>query len=467
MTGIKVQNRGGFRWGVGAIVWMLTCGCGGLDGESELRPDLVLVTIDTLRSDHVGAYGYARPTTPRIDALAASGVRFDRAYAQAPWTLPSMASLHTSLPPLRHGAVGNNSVLAGDVVTLAEVLRDSGYRTLGVVSHQFLGTKHGLSQGFEVFDESQIVDVDDYSAEGVTRAALAHLAEPDTPELEPFFLWVHYFDPHYTYVRHPEFAFTDEYWGIFGHNAPMVSYLDLVRVSNDEAMMARLTEADLEFIRAAYDEEIAHTDKWIGALVDGLEERFSSQPRVMVVTADHGEFFMERGRFGHGYDVYDLLVRVPLFISGSIPFELRGRVEHRAVELASLAHTLARLAGVGNPPFAGHDLLAVASGAAEPGIVFTEGIFAFGPEERKVAAVEGGWKLIHHRDDDRYELYQTDADPAETRDLWTEASPPVAKIRQRLRSAVETYEAAGAVRAPERELSADERAQLRALGYVE
>jgi len=170
----------------------------------------------------------------------------------------------------------------------------------------------------------------------------------------------------------------------------------------------------------------------------------------MVVTADHGEFFMERGRFGHGYDVHDLLVRVPLFISGSIPFELRGRVEHRGVELASLARTLALLAGVGNPPFAGHDLLAVASGTAEPGIVFTEGIFAFGSQERTVAAVEGGWKLIPHRDDDRYELYQTDADPAEARDLWTEASPPVAKIRQRLRSAIETYEAAGAVRAPER-----------------
>ncbi|MDH3214470.1 MAG: sulfatase-like hydrolase/transferase [Myxococcales bacterium] len=192
MAGIKVRDRGGFRGCVGAILWMLAFGCGGLHGESEPRPDLVLVTIDTLRSDHVGAYGYTRSTTPRIDALAASGVRFDRAYAQAPWTLPSMASLHTSLPPLRHGAVGSSSVLAADVVTLAEVLRDSGYRTIAVVSHQFLGRKHGLSQGFEVFDESQIVADDG---------------------------------------------------------------------SNDEAVKARVTEADLEFIRAVYDEEIARTDR--------------------------------------------------------------------------------------------------------------------------------------------------------------------------------------------------------------
>ena len=165
--------------------------------------------IDTLRADHMEAYGYDRRTAPVFDRLASSGVRFQHALSQAPWTLPSMASLHTSLYPSQHGAVGADTALPQAAETLAERLGTLGYHTVAVVSHEFITANHGFAQGFDVFDESNVVGHEAVTSTDLTLTALARLGGMS----EPFFLWVHYFDPHFTYVRHSKFSFADGYEG--------------------------------------------------------------------------------------------------------------------------------------------------------------------------------------------------------------------------------------------------------------
>ncbi len=360
------------------------------------------MTIDTLRADHTQAFGYARPTTPNLARLGAEGVRFTNTIAQAPWTLPSMASLHTSLYPRQHGAIGGELALPAAAETLAERLQARGYHTVAVVSHAFVGSGHGFAQGFEVFDETNLQGHEGVTSAALTRTALERVAAVS----EPFFLWVHYFDPHFTYVRHPEFGFSAGYTG------PLPA-----KVSAKRLKESTVSPADLAYIQAIYDEEIALTDEWIGKLWAGLSARPDGGRSVLVVTADHGEYFQERGRFFHGKDVYQALVHVPLLIAGAIDADLRGTLVTAAVETRSLPRTLLNLAGGDGAVFGGVDLLEVArSGRAPP--VFSEGSHAFGEDGRKVAVVLDGWKLIHDQDQDSYELYALEVDPSERDDRW-------------------------------------------------
>ena len=183
--------------------------CGDNGQQPRDQPNVLLITVDTLRADHLDAYGYPRATAPAITELARSGVRFAAAVSQAPWTMPSMASVHSSLYPSQHGAVEAETALPGTADTLAKYLRAVGYHTVAVTSHTFVDREHGFAQGFDVFDESNILGHDAVTSESLTRAALAHLENVRGP----FFLWVHYFDPHFTYVRHSNVGFADGYEG--------------------------------------------------------------------------------------------------------------------------------------------------------------------------------------------------------------------------------------------------------------
>ena len=403
-----------------ALVVPLIVACG---NESPLpkRPNLVLVTVDTLRADHMQVYGHARPTTPRLARMAGQGVLFAQAMAQAPWTLPSMASVHSSLYPSQHGAVGGELALPEEAVTLAERLAELGYHTVAVVSHEFVGRGHGFAQGFEVFDESNVSGHSAVTSESLTRSALSLTQGVE----EPFFLWVHYFDPHFTYVQHPEVGFSQ---GYSGELPPRITAKRLLQAEDSS-----LSEADLDFIRAVYDEEIAHTDEWIGELWDGLVARDGSGHVALVVTADHGEYFHERGRFFHGKDVYRELVHVPLLITGAIDEGLRGAVVDAPVETRSIPRTLLGLIGADDGSFGGIDLFEVPRAGGAPA-VFSEGSDAFGEDERKIAVVADGWKLIQHLDDGRHELYHLESDPDERRDLWSQApsEAPISALERRL-----------------------------------
>jgi len=413
-----------------------------------------------LRADHLPFYGYGRNTAPRIEQFASQGVIFDQAIAQASWTLPSMASALTSLYPAQHGANQVNHPLPDEVTTLAEVLRDAGYRTAAVVSHGFVGRTYAFSQGFDAFDDSNAKGHDAVTSPALTRLGLARFKEARNA---PLFLWVHYFDPHLSYIRHPEYAFAD---GYRGEQSGPLSYRALGKLkgqlqSTDPEVAAR----EVDHVRNVYDEEIRFTDHWIGMLVDGIHALGRDRPTAFILTSDHGEYFMERGRFGHGADVYDELVRVPLIVFGAVEPQLRGKRVRGFVELASVPKTVSGLARIADHPFQGVDLLAVADGRAEPQFAFSEGISLGHARNRKQCVVYEGWKLIHNLDAGVYELYDTNQDPRERNNLWDHPDGQGAK--ERLLPALTDFSRMAPADAAEIELSEGEKAKLRALGYLE
>ena len=436
---------------------VLAWGCTEGTDAPRPQPNIVLITIDTLRADHLGSYGYPRPSSPSIDRLAESGLLFERALAAAPWTLPSMASLHTSLYPPEHGAIGARTPLPDDLTTLAESLQGAGYHTTGFVTHVFVSRRYGLAQGFRAFDESLVQGHEAVTSEELTANALGYLRRLGS---EPFFLWVHYFDPHFSYVRHPEFDFVeaDASPDRFGYEELLVAEPAL----RDGAVPDPFS---VETVESIYDEEIAFTDAAIGRLLEGIEGLDLDRPIVTALTADHGEYFMERGRFGHGRDVYDELLHVPLIISGDIDETLKGRRVPEAVEVTSLAYTLAELGQVEDNPFQGRDLLAVND--RERRIVFSYGCYAWGSDERKIMVESEGWKLIRHLDDGRFELYDVGRDPQELENQWDQETGTAGATKNALRAALDESAQSQGGQAPSIDLAPEEIERLEALGYVQ
>jgi arylsulfatase A-like enzyme len=415
------------------------------------RPDIVLITIDTVRADHLSAHGYGRRTSPAMDRLAEQGVLFRHAVSQSSWTLPSVASLHTSLYPSEHGAIFAERRLSDDAETLAEALGKAGYRTVGITSHVFAGARHGLGQGFEVFDESQVSGHETVSSEALTELAVKYIEE----DSRPYFLWVHYFDPHFTYVRHPEFGFANHYEGELPERIPA----SLLRKALRQVKRGKVFSLnDLHYVEAVYDEEIAHTDRWIGKLLEHVD----LESTVVILTSDHGEYFLERGKFFHGEDVYEPLVHVPLVIGGAVPEALAGKVVERSVEIASIPKTVMELIGVKHA-FEGDNLLALARGeGGKPRPVFTEGSFAWGKKPLQTAVIWEGWKLIRNHADGRHELYNIADDPEEKENLWNEEI----EVKKRLRKALDRFPPRKPMSAQALKLDPETMKQLDSLGYT-
>lgn len=419
-------------------------------------PNIILISVDTVRADHLNEYGYDRTTSPIITAMALKGVLFKRAISQAPWTLPSVASLHTSLYPSEHNVVSSRTKLADDIETLAETLNRYGYYTIGLVSCRFASKKHGLAQGFEVFDESQIISDDTVTSGALTNMAAEYIKNG---KQKPFFLWIHYFDPHATYVRHPEFGFAS---GYTGQLLEKITTKDL----RQALKQGQLTDEDIEFVKAVYDEEIAYTYAWIGKLLDQLNSMGVKDSTVTILTADHGEYFMERGRFFHCKDVYNELVHVPLIISGAIDEKLHGCVVNQSVEISSVPKTIMALVGVDEYVFGGKNLLALADKESDSGFIFTEGSYPWGDDDRKKAVIFKGWKLIYNFDDGTYELYHIDKDWNERKNLWNDSSTEITTLKMHLRETLDRFPHKKTTAAPKLKLDEETINHLRSLGYI-
>jgi arylsulfatase A-like enzyme len=418
----------------------------------ETAPHVVLITVDTLRADHLKLYGHTRETAPAISALATQGVTFMDAVAPAPWTLPTIASVHSSLYPSEHAVIGAKTRLDNSVETLAETLKRAGYRTIGVVSNRFASTNYGMAQGFDDFDDSQIVGHHDLSSEGITRIAIEKLGKADGP---PVFLWAHYFDPHFTFVRHPQFGFAEGYTGRFDDQ---ISIADVREAFTDGGV----SEDDVNYTKDVYDEEIAFTDKWIGELLrtDGLN---GARKTLTILTADHGEYFMERGRFFHGEDVYRELVHVPLIIAGDIDVDRHGTQVADTVSLTSIPATIMSHLGIAEHSFNGVNLL----GSQEElrGVpVFAEGSHLWGRVKNNEAIITPKWKLIHTPETGEMELYNRHEDPAELDNLYTGSLSPEL---QPLLTQLSAFPAETITETAEAETSPETIRQLEALGYVE
>jgi len=296
------------------------------------RPDILLITVDTLRADAVGAYGAAEARTPRIDQLAASGTLYERAVTPMPLTRPAHFSLFTSRYPREHGVVNNALSLPEDAETLPERLREAGYRTGAFVGVHLLSPATGAAQGFDTFGD---VGFDTkYRAAGlVVDEALDWLAKQ--PRSAPIFLWVHLFDPHLPYE--PPAGFVEGADGELSKRYPNLSWRHLRAIARAEG--GDLPAEILDYGLALYRAEVAYTDFEIGRLIDGVDQRRGLDETVVALTADHGECF-ERGiYFEHADCLYRGALRIPLILRHPSTFAAGQRANH-PVSLLDLAPTL-------------------------------------------------------------------------------------------------------------------------------
>jgi arylsulfatase A-like enzyme len=373
------------------------------------RPNVVLISLDTTRADHLGCYGYPKPTSPNLDRLAARGVRYASARAQAPWTLPSHMSLFTSLLPSHCRINALSSILSPDIPTLAQLLQRHGYHTAGLVNDGHMKSIWGFHRGFSRWTEYP-VGAPAGKCDHITDEALRWLGAAPA---EPFFLFLHYYDPHAPYDCPGAFRARFE--------TPLSSAeIDRI-VRRHHSPWQPFRDAELlKQVIGSYDGAIAWLDQELGRLLARLPEN-----TLVVVFSDHGEAFKEHGWCLHGSSLYEEEVHVALLLSmpGVIP---EGLVVGDPVMLLDVAPTVLALCGVPAPPhYEGLDLGPTWSGGRLPERpVLSETKAPFDAQAVKMVALNG-WKLIRSMLDGREELYRL---PDET----TNHCPREAHVREAL-----------------------------------
>src|SRR5258706_3773275 len=321
--------------------------------QLESLPDIVLVSIDSLRPDHLSCYGYHAPTSPNIDVLAAGGVRCELALSTTSWTLPAHAALFTGLNDSTHGLVTNGLRLSAQATTLAECLARRGYRTAGFFGGPYLHPAFGLDKGFQVWESCMTPLTEELITGGKLGGEAAHadVTGPRTlaalrrflekPDPRPLFLFVHLFDVHYDYNPPADdvIPFDPDYTGT----------LDFSHLESNPAISKDMPPRDKQHLVALYDGEIRFTDRNLGKLLALLERQRSDRSRLLVVTADHGEEFFEHGHKGHQSSLYDELVRIPLIWNwpGHLP---KDTLVRDPVRITDIMPTLLSVAGVEDPP---------------------------------------------------------------------------------------------------------------------
>ena len=421
-------------------------------------PNVVLITIDTLRADHLGAYGYKRDTSPNIDKLAQDGVLFENAISQASWTLPSMISMFSSKYPSEVGATGLTSNLKGKTLTLSEYMKDNFYNTIGVISQIMVSKKYGFSQGFNTFNQDHMSEVNEISSDVVTQRALEYIYKNKD---EKFFLWIHYFDPHHNYKNYSEYLYSDGYSGTLPND------LD-VKVLNK--IKSSLNENDITFIKDVYDEEISYTDKYIGVLIDSLDELGLMDNTIIVLTSDHGEEFMERGRFGHGNTLYRELIHVPLIIYNPLDTSKRGKRVNDHIEIRNISKTITELSGLDGNLFEGVNLLD--NKHLNPNHIIISETYRYEDIEnekrlKRKAVIYNNWKLINNFDKQTSELYRIDGDTNEIKNLFTESGEEINIQKEKLQAILSVIYEKDVEESGKTELNTEDIKQLKALGYLQ
>jgi arylsulfatase A-like enzyme len=438
--------------------------------------NVLLIGIDTLRADHAtlsSGGGTGRELTPHLAALASRGTRFEAAVSQAPWTMPAFASILTGRYPHEHGAISLAGSLRPEEVTLAEVLREAGWATRAVVSHEYVDRWHGFAQGFERFDQRNVKGHEAITSSDVTDAAIAELSAAGS---RPLFLFVHYFDPHYEYRDHDGIAFADGYRGWLR---------DQLHFDNLVKNRQLVGPAELDFVKALYAEEVAFTDREVGRLLGALRAQGLEEDTLVAVVADHGEEFLDHGNFGHTTTLYEELVHVPLVLAG--PGVAVGERFREPVETRALFGTLLDLCGVDYAPRSRErSLLRSPDGGAAAMAFSTVWLPDAKPEWGKrfeLASLRAGpLKLIRDLTRDERMLFDLARDPREQRDLWKGirsgeidgADDPAAREALRLQvdemsSLLDAWieeMASRASGAPRHEMSDAMVQRLRALGYL-
>ncbi len=487
-----------------AVLGLLAGGLGcGRPTESEtshpVQPTIVLISLDTLRADHLGTYGHHRQTSPVLDSFAADGTVFEDANSTAPWTLPAHASMLTGLYPLNHRVLTFDTALPQDMPNLASNLSKAGYRTAAIVNSAWLKKeRYGLTRDF---DEYLFVD-DTQDRRGpntwITDQAISWLTDDDE---RPLFLFLHYYDIHSDYTSLPQFErlFLTPYDGEADGTAWQIAraslekdYLEMCKKNYDpekcrigtpekhliiDRTLKTLSfdEDDIRHIEELYDAGIRQLDNELGRLFSTLEHQGLLDSSLIIITSDHGEEFQEHGRMDHFLTMHKEILHVPLIFHGpSVPAGLRVKTP---VSLVDLAPTILSMAGE-EPEFNtdGFDLSPLFRGESPPhfierpifgeasgGLTYALMMDNVFPIFRSLRV--GQYKLIHNSKEERWSLYDLDKDPYETVDLAQDTPEIVERMRGQMKQRYEGFDPAPdpSVRV---QLGTDELEHLRSLGYL-
>lgn len=453
------------------VLMLAACAC----SNPSRPPDVILVILDAAAAGHASLYGYMRRTTPQIDAFAREAIVWERAYAQAPQTTNSVASLMTGRYPVD---AWSKKQVSG--ATLAEALQARGYRTVAISENPWITKSNGFARGF---DEFRVVrkkppppsaDVVELADRPTIAEALAEFdtgrENPESPQ-RPLFLYLHLLPPHSPYDPPPQFRgrfapldADDDHTGFLaitlrGTGGPE----DIPNFRDVFSGVASLSSAEADLLRARYDENLAYADARVGELLAGLRARDRLDESIVILSADHGEAFGQHGRFLHGSSLYNVQIRVPLIMR--LPHAARYADVARGhrgdpVQLADLAATILELvgrevgpAGPGVKRPAGRSLLDPARTGHEPVRSFLS--------DRRQAVIVGRYKLIATQGRPP-RLYDLVSDPAEHSDLAPNHPETVASFAELL----------WAVGEPEVSPDLDDvdkttRERLKVLGYIE
>ncbi|MBI2191775.1 MAG: sulfatase [Planctomycetes bacterium] len=375
------------------------------------KANVVLVSIDTVRADHLGCYGYPRPTSPALDAFAAQGVLFRNATCQAPWTLPSHMAAFTGQYPSTNGVNDLSKQLGEKKYTLAHIFQINGYETVALVNDGNLKRHWGCDRGFDTWQEFSAIEPEG-EATHITAQAIQWLeARTRKKDAPPFFLFLHYFDPHDPYSPPEPYdrMFAPDYGGSIrpGETADILYHY---------RSPARNIEnpADLAYLQALYDGEIRYLDDSLGRLFQSLKSLGYDPNTVVAVFSDHGEEFEEHLSTTHGATLYEEVIRVAFLVRS--PFRLKPgiRIDY-PVELVDLMPTLLDLLGLAPFPGAqGESLLGLIEGEAGPRFRFVRSETTRVLEACALRSLRTPrFKYIYSLLDGREELFDLDADAAE------------------------------------------------------
>ena len=417
-------------------------------------PNIIFYLIDTLRRDRLGAYGYPRPISPNLDALAESAVLFENAVGQSSWTRASIASMFTGMWPGAHGAIGRRDKLAPEAHTLAEALQTGGYHTTAFITNPNVERTFGFQQGFDDFIHVRRGTASNRVNERVFQWLDGYEGD------KPFFLYIHTVDPHDPYLPPKEFR---SRW------APdSEAFVEIIRAHTRRQTWEPTPEV-LENLSALYDAEIAFNDHSFGALVASLRERGLYDDALILVVSDHGEEFYDHGRWTHGKGLFVETLNFPLIVK--FPGQTEGRRARRPVQHVDLMPTLLAFSGISIPQAVEGESFADwarSEGTDVPGVeppIFSH-LHLDGP--LYLSVVDDGWKLIQRRvEAQRVQsmLFHLTEDPLEREDRLEEfpvrGALLAALLEAKLRRQDHALTTEEAVLDPELEES------LRALGYLQ
>ena len=435
------------------VIALLLSGCKG--NQNSMQPNLIVISIDTLRADHLGCYGYNRPTSPLLDTLAAQGVLFENASATSPWTLPSHGSLFTGFYPSQIGLSSTAGRLPPDFETLATLISRHNISTAAIVNSIYLGARYGLNRGFDYF---RLVP-ESYTTTGVAPTIIKDaITWLDNHSHEQFFLFLHFYDVHSDYCSLPRYE--KEFVG---------TYNGIVDGTNRQLLEVRhgkldLNTTDIQHLIGLYDAGIRQLNDQLEVLFDYLNNRKLLEKTYIIITSDHGEEFLEHGKILHSQTHYQEAIHIPLILLGpGIPPSKRVKGLASLVDVLPTALSLlgipqpSRLKGVDLAPLWQRDNYQFAERT-----IFSEADKLNEKNDIKRAARRGAYKLHHNTVAHTSELYNLMHDPKERRNIADEQSSMVNVLFSELKRFMQSrYEEENAVH-----LTPEEIEKLKVLGYL-